>query len=311
MPNRPDELFEFVQILLYADDMAIVCQSPQGLSQLVLSLDRVTQDWHLDISQPKTKVLSVDRNNTQPQPSITLRGVKIAQVEEFTYLGRTFSTTPDLSTEIASRLKKASRNFWRLAAPLYRRPEISVKTKVRLFNTTVMPSLLYGSETWAPLQSQVRRLETFQMRCLRYILGIRYATHGNVSHKRVRRRTNVRPIADVLRVNRLRWLGHLARMSKERLPLKALCSRLDGNRPRGRPFSTWRQQISKDLASIHQSDTWFSTAQERLRWRDLIHMEPQSLLSDRSTRLRRSTRLQRVIDSHQDGFGYGRLQRST
>ena len=71
--HRSNELYEFVQILLYADDMAIICSSPEGLNQLVTNLDRVTQAWHLDISQKKTKILSIDRFNTQPKPSITLR----------------------------------------------------------------------------------------------------------------------------------------------------------------------------------------------------------------------------------------------
>ncbi len=65
----PDELLQLVQILLYADDMAIVCDSAEGLNRLVTSLDKVTQAWHLDISQKKTKILTVDRFNTQPEPS--------------------------------------------------------------------------------------------------------------------------------------------------------------------------------------------------------------------------------------------------
>jgi len=131
---------------------------------------------------------------------------------------------------------KASYSFWRFKTNLYRRPEISAKTKVRIFLTTVIPTLLFGSECWPILVRQLRRLESFQMRCLRYILGIRFATHGKVTHKSIRLRCNVRTISDQLRINRLRWLGHLARMDKSRLPLKALFSRLSGDRPPRRPF---------------------------------------------------------------------------
>ena len=204
--RRPNELLELVQILLYADDMAIVCSSPEGLSRLVTSLDNITQAWHLDISQPKTKILSVDRNNSQQKPSINLRGVDIQCVESFTYLGRKFCAHPSLDEEIASRLQKAAHSFWRLKSVLYSRKEISTRTKVRIYKCTVLPTLLYGSEMWAPLVHQLRRLEAFQIRCLRYILGIRFATHGKVTNKSIRSRCSVRPITDILRTNRLRWL---------------------------------------------------------------------------------------------------------
>ena len=156
-------VYQFIQILLYADDMAIVCSTPTGLNQLVTNLDKITQAWHLDISQKKTKILSIDRFNTHPKPSITLRNVNIENVDSFTYLGRNFSTHPNIQTEITARLQKAAHSFWRLKSILYSRPEISIKTKIRIFKTTAIPTLLYGSESWAPSITQTRRLETYQM----------------------------------------------------------------------------------------------------------------------------------------------------
>jgi len=64
--RRADEISDLVQILLYADDIAVVCDSAAGLERLVTNLDRVTQAWHLDISQKKSEILSVDRFNSQP-----------------------------------------------------------------------------------------------------------------------------------------------------------------------------------------------------------------------------------------------------
>jgi hypothetical protein len=273
--------------------MAIVCDSPEGLSRLVSRLDEITQAWHLDISQGKTKILSIDKNNTQPKPSITLRDVKIKQVDSFKYLGRIFSSTPSIASEISARVQKASHSFWRFKTVLYRRSEISLKTKIRIFKMTVLPTLLYGSESWPITASQLRRLQSFVMRCLRYILGIRFATHGNVPNKTIRRRCKVLSIADLLRTNRLRWLGHLARMDKCRLPVKALFSRLSGSRPEGGQLSSWRKLVINDLVVIHQTNTWFDLTRDRNEWRRIIHCRPQSLLSCRSRSLRSSTRVQR------------------
>ena len=41
---------------------------------------------------------------------------------------------------------------------------------MRAFRTLVMLILLYGAETWPVAQAEIRRLRTFQMRCLQDIL---------------------------------------------------------------------------------------------------------------------------------------------
>jgi len=135
-----------------------------------------------------------------------------------------------------------------------------------------------------------------------FTLGITFATHGKVTHESIRRRCDIRPIADQLRINRLRWLGHVIRMDKSRLPRKALFSRLSGDRPQGGHYTTWRSLIISDLALLHQSDTWQISASDRKLWRNLIHQEPQSLSSTRSSSLRSSTRQQRADRSRSGRF---------
>jgi len=124
---------------------------------------------------------------------------------------------------------------------------------------------------------------------------IRYATHGNVSHKYIRKRCfNIRPIEAVVRTNKLQWLGHVIRMDDSRLPKKLLFARPDNaTRPKGRPITNWRQSITNDLKSIYQLDTCIASAKNRPAWRRIIHKSPKQLRSDRSSRLRLSTRLQR------------------
>ena len=49
---------------------------------------------------------------------------------------------------------------------------LNCKTKVQLFRSLLLSVLLYGSETWPePTQSQRKRLEAFQMKCLRRLAG--------------------------------------------------------------------------------------------------------------------------------------------
>ena len=306
-PVRPGQIDLLLQILLYADDMAIVCDSAEGLERLVFALESATQRFLLPINQSKTKLLSIDPLHVDRKPSITLRGVSLEHISDssdakeqqkqdkkkppssFKYLGRTFTTHPELKTEISVRLAKASKSFWNLSAPLYRRKDISIKTKVSIFSATVLPSLLWGSETWAPKLADIHRLESFQMRCARYMLGISYATHGLVSYASLRKSCGLVPIESLLRTRRLRWLGHLSRMDSHRLPRKVLFSILGEGRPQGRPFTSWRQHILNDLRYHGIQSDWVSLAADRAGWRRLIKsVEPH--------RQRRSDRLKREVD---------------
>ena len=51
---------------------------------------------------------------------------------------------------------------------------LTIKTKVRTYEACVLSALLYGSKTWATYAGQERKLNTFHLRCLRKIIGIRW-----------------------------------------------------------------------------------------------------------------------------------------
>ena len=115
----------------------------------------------------------VDRNSRSNPPNITLRGQKIKNVEKFKYLGTYFTPRPMVRTvtnqketkkksrkkaskeapktsflnaNLDNRLAKPSGSFYRYAAPLYRRSDIPLRHKVKVFKMTAIPTLLYGSE---------------------------------------------------------------------------------------------------------------------------------------------------------------------
>ena len=60
--------------------------------------------------------------------------------------------------------------MWR--RKVFRSQNLNRRTKVQVFRTMVTLVLLYGAETWTVTQQDIRRLKTFQMRCLRDIVGV-------------------------------------------------------------------------------------------------------------------------------------------
>lgn len=85
----------------------------------------------------------------------------------------------------------------------------------------------------------------------------------------VRHICNLPSIAGEVRFRRLRWLGHVARMSDDRHPVQVLFGQLIGPGVRGRPRESWRSNVCRDVTALKVA-SWYRIAQDRLAWRQLI-----------------------------------------
>ncbi|KAK3793480.1 hypothetical protein RRG08_000682 [Elysia crispata] len=75
--------------------------------------------------------------------------------------------------DVRVRIGKARAAFKQLKN-VWKASKLTKNTKLRLFNTTVKPVLLYGAETWRTTLSTMNRLQTFTNGCLRIILKIKW-----------------------------------------------------------------------------------------------------------------------------------------
>ena len=66
-------------------------------------------------------------------------------------------------------MKSLTKNTWRSS--------ITQSVKIRLYNTYVLPVLLYGSEIWDVTVKSGKRLDAFDQWCLPHILQIPFTAH--------------------------------------------------------------------------------------------------------------------------------------
>ena len=130
--------------------------------------------------------------------------------------------------------------------------------------------LLYGIETWTPLQQDLCRLETFQMRCLRCIIGVSRWDH--LYNLDIRAWCCEQLLVEALiRQRRLRWFGHVCRMDKQRLPFRLRFGRLShSSRPSGAPRRRRVDVVSTDLKALHIENNWSILCQDRATWRQIV-----------------------------------------
>ncbi|CAH1239173.1 Hypp5747 [Branchiostoma lanceolatum] len=77
--------------LRFADDIALIATSPEGLQKLLDSTDSTSSEYQLEISTKKTKVMAVAKEPTQV--TAICRGEQLQQVPRFKYLGSTMEQT--------------------------------------------------------------------------------------------------------------------------------------------------------------------------------------------------------------------------
>ena len=86
-----------------------------------------------------------------------------------------------------------------------------METKLHLYQTYIVPVLMYGCKTWAITKYLLSRLDAFDTWALRKILRITYTCH--VSNAEVRGTTGCSLLSHLVTNRRLRLFGHIARSS--------------------------------------------------------------------------------------------------
>jgi len=98
---------------------------------------------------------------------------EVSTVEEFVYLGTLIHSPTHSSPDILRRSAFTRTAMQSLDEQLWW-SRISLSTKLRLYNTCILPIFLYGSECWANTKEDARRINALHQWCLRMLLGIKW-----------------------------------------------------------------------------------------------------------------------------------------
>ena len=203
--------------------------------------------------------------NAKENSQVTANNNKIEEVDEFTYLGSKITANGNSTKDVQFRITKARASFTNIWKSSY----IGTQTKIRIFKTTVIGVLLYGSESWKVTNTITQKLDTFQTRCLRRILKIIWL--NKISNEELYLRTQTAAISDQIKEKRWRWIGHILRREPTAISRVALKWTPPGKRNRGRPRETWRRSTEKEMKD--QGWTWGMLQQmagDRQRWKSSV-----------------------------------------
>ena len=259
--------------LRFADDIDLMGGSNEELQELTNRLTQSSGEYGMEVSSEKSKVMKNSTNTTPVQ--VMMNGQQLEEVKAFKYLGATLTTDSKSTTEIKTRIAIATSTMAKLEK-VWRNRNISFPTKTRLYKALVLSTLLYGCESWTLTAETTRRVQTFETKCFRRMLGISWAEHK--TNEYVRAQVTLldgphEPLLAIIKRRKLTWFGHVSRHNT--LPKTILQGTLTGGRKRGRQQKNWLDNIKEwtrmDTATLTRK------AEDRACWRRLAKIS--SLMS--------------------------------
>ena len=145
----------------YADDIALLANTPAQAETQLLSLERAVDGIGLHVNAYKTEYMCFN----QPGDIFTLNGSSLKLVDKFTYLGSSVSST---ETDTSTWPAKA----WTAIDSLLViwKSDLTDKKKSSFVQAAVVSILLYGCTTWTLTKRKEKRLDSNYSRILWAIL---------------------------------------------------------------------------------------------------------------------------------------------
>ena len=134
--------------------------------------------------------------------------------------------------------------------------KMPVKLKDKVFKTIITPAMTYSSECWALKKKDENKLNSAEIRMLRWSRGKTRLDH--IRNEDIRKEADVKPVETFLENKILKWFGHCLRRERSHTCAKSLIE-VSGRRSRGRPKKIWRDNIQGDMKTEDM-------AQDRKYW---------------------------------------------
>ena len=217
----------------HPDDCGLLAHTEEDPQHIVNRFSDAAKNFCLTISVKKTEVLcQTPPLEAYSLPHISIDSTNLNAMEHLAYFGSIISKDAKVSKDLDNFLSKASSSFGRLSKRVRQSHSLSLSTKIQVYRAVVIPTLLYGTETWflcrklygtetwvlcrklygtetyvlcrklygaetgILYRKQIRLLEQFHQHCLRSILGIKWQDY--VSNKEVLKKASLPSIESIL-----------------------------------------------------------------------------------------------------------------
>ena len=157
--------------VLYADDAAIFATSLKELEEVINIYDKTFARFGLQMSYDKTKTMAFNVNDDikTSKSLITVNGIKIENVQQFSYLGHLLSNDSNTSSFLTQRISAAYQK-WNELKNVLTDKEIRLAVRMKLLHACVRSRLMYSVQAWQLTKAEVAKVKVVWMNFLRHMV---------------------------------------------------------------------------------------------------------------------------------------------
>lgn len=202
-----------IRILLYADDIVLLSDCPDGLQGMIDTLEGYCATWGLSVNLLKSKVL-VFRKCARIASGLKwiYRGQDIEIVNSYTYLGLEMTYNLSFRKHLGKRLassKIAVASTW---STYISNPRISRENKLKIFEACCRSIMFYAAQVWGFVRyDDVEKLLRFYVKKLFYL-------PSNTPNYMIHLETGIKSMYVSTLQMHLKYVDRVLRLGPNRLP---------------------------------------------------------------------------------------------
>ena len=207
---------------MYADDLIILSLSHEGLQKCLDELNRYFKEWSLKVNNEKAKCITFLKVSKLYNKSFNIGITPLENVKEFRYLGITINGAGSFQPAMRDLGDKADRAIFSLNSR-YKLNKLPLNVAFKLFDTMIMPILLYGSEVWGALHEYnptknsdewgKLKIETVQTQFIKRLIDVNKSTTNIMVHGE----TGRYPLTMFIKLRTVKFVKHIVSQNKHKL----------------------------------------------------------------------------------------------
>ena len=270
-----------LNLLLYADDLCLIAESPRDLQTLLDNLHSFCRKNKLTVNPSKSVAVVFNPRSLRSPPPLHFNGKTIPYAPDFPYLGMLFDGRSNLREAWKRNSEKGAQASYQVARQTNTMEMFNPHLRSNIFNSMALPLLTYGCAVWGP-QSLFPKSSTYAAHTLdktytdfmKRTLGLGpTAPHAALKHELGYTRPSSRMLQQILTFRD----NMLLRPDNDLVKL-ALIENIEMAKNKPRPIQCWsyhlQKIISRDTSSLPSSLSF-----------PLAHLDPDLALLEREEKL--------------------------
>jgi len=259
---------QYVNILLYADDIVILSESEENLQKLIDIVLHWCNNWRMSVNCKKTKIVHFRKNSVNRTNYVFKYDSKQIDIApHYKYLGCVLEETLDFTLTANMLSEAAGRAVGAIVNKCIKENNFTFNVYTKLYNSCVIPIMDYCSGIWG--YARYDKPNTVQHRAIRSFLGVhRYASNVVINGD-----TGWTPPIVRRKLNILKLVQRMMNMPVNRLTHFIF---MWDWKHKGK---TWSWNVRQILKETHQEDVINDIANNAIDFRKVLHQAEVDLMN--------------------------------